>query len=112
MYADRLRHCATATGCYSGPALKLLGNVLDKLDADLERQKALRRCRKNYNPDGDRSNWQTAIAIHEGIQRVGRIRPGRLLTETEEALTTLAGGAQSARRIFDTLVEIDDPPSK
>ena len=112
MFAERLRHAATATGCYSGPAIKLLGGMLDKLDADLDRQRALRECMKAYNPDSQLSDWQTAIAIHEGIKRLNRIRPGRLLTPLESALTILADGAQSARRIFDALPEIDNTSSK
>lgn len=103
MFAERLRHAATATGFYSGPAIKLLGAMLEKLDADLARQSALRTCNRVLNPSGDRSDWQVALDIHEGMKRLNRIRPGRLLTEYEEALTVISQGAKSARRLHDEL---------
>ena len=106
MYADRLRYAATATGCYSGPAIKIIGGMLDKLDADLDRQRALRECRNAYNPEGKLSNWQVALAIQDGIKRLDRIRPGRLLTPLEDALTTLAEGPQSAVKIHGFLTEL------
>lgn len=105
LYAERLRHAATATRYYSAPALKLLGATLDKLEADLDRQRALKECQQLLNPDGSRSSWQVALEIASGIKRLNRIRPGRLLTEFEEALTTIRKGAKSARRIHDDLTE-------
>lgn len=105
MYADRLRYAATATGCYSGPALKLLGATLARLEADIERQNALATCRTILDPDKTRSTWQIALDMATAIQRLNRIRPSRLLTRYEEALLVIDRGAKSARRIHDDLTE-------
>ena len=106
MYAERLRYAATATGCYSGPALKLLGAMLDRLDADLARQSALRTCQRHLNPDGSQSDWQTARHIAADLPRIHRWRINKVLSDYEEALTVISQGAQSAVKIHGELTHL------
>jgi hypothetical protein len=104
--APRLREIATATGSLPAHLVERYHELLEQTNRYYRRQQALQTCQQYFDPDSQQSRWQTALQIQDGIKRLDRIRPGRLLTPLESALREISDGASSAVKIHKELPKV------
>ena len=116
----RLEALAGATGALSPKQVRLVGGLLDRIDAEHVRVGAILTVAALLNPDGALSDWQVALRLERALLRFKatarkRIVAGQPPTPYEELLWIItgpprsfeeerrAGCACSARRLHDVL---------
>lgn len=106
----QLTALASATGQLTGPQLRLVGGLLERLARLDRRQSALCAACRLLDPKRELSRWSLAIALETALARFAAVGARRVQSGARPAtvleqhlMVLLSGGARSANRLWEEI---------
>ena len=112
----RLVALASATGQLTGPQIRMVCGMLERLERLNHRQAALQAACAILDPERELSRWSLAIALETALARFAAVGARRVQSRARPAtvlegnlMVLLSGGPRSAGKIWEELRDIDFP---